>query len=282
MSYILDEEDYDKLNCKLSRLQENVIIQNFYSSSSSEQLEPKSIGRWIGPTGSYYGDYIYWDDQEWKVGSENVTLGRNSSKNTSDRITKRIAIGEDAGRYNQGGTSIAIGYKSGYTGQHQNSIILNATGINLDASSSGFFVAPISNKVTHYPLYYDTSSNEISYSRVPSASTQLLLKDNNDISWNLIASIENKQVVLQIKNINSSTMKTNSSLILGTLDLAYRTTYEVTFLGFGYVDDINFHQIYYFIIKTNGTIEIKNIDNTIFNSGKTINIYPTTFSYHVL
>ena len=56
-----------------------------------------------------------------------------------------IAIGHAAGQSNQGNNSIAIGLLSGQVGQAANSIALNASGNNLPAQNSGFFVNPVRN-----------------------------------------------------------------------------------------------------------------------------------------
>jgi hypothetical protein len=54
-----------------------------------------------------------------------------------------LAIGNQAGRINQGLNAIAIGDKAGQTNQSNNSIVLNATGAALDAVVPGFYVAPV-------------------------------------------------------------------------------------------------------------------------------------------
>jgi hypothetical protein len=54
-----------------------------------------------------------------------------------------LAIGNQAGRINQGLNAIAIGDKAGQTNQSNNSIVLNATGTALDAVVPGFYVAPV-------------------------------------------------------------------------------------------------------------------------------------------
>jgi hypothetical protein len=54
-----------------------------------------------------------------------------------------LAIGNQAGRINQGLNAIAIGDKAGQTNQSNNSIVLNATGAALDAVAPGFYVAPV-------------------------------------------------------------------------------------------------------------------------------------------
>lgn len=54
-----------------------------------------------------------------------------------------IAIGYQAGNYDQGAFSIAIGYQAGFTGQSTHSIVMNASGQELNAGSTGLFVKPL-------------------------------------------------------------------------------------------------------------------------------------------
>lgn len=79
-----------------------------------------------------------------------------------------ISIGNQAGRINQGEHTIAIGDQAGYSNQHSKSIIINASGISLDSSSTGgFFVKPINrneNYVDFQTVRYKPSSGEITYS----------------------------------------------------------------------------------------------------------------------
>ena len=97
-----------------------------------------------------------------------------------------VAIGDGAGSEYQGNYSIAIGHKAGgVTAQSQaaNSIILNASGTELNSANEGFFVNPIrsgSNGSGQYHLYYDVSSKEIKY------SNQGILVASNNIKANTI------------------------------------------------------------------------------------------------
>jgi hypothetical protein len=256
-----------------------------------------------GLDGGYFGDYIYWNQKdssgEWSVGSENITIGRNAGEIGNE--SHRIAIGQDAGRYYQGENTIAIGYKAGFTGQIANSIILNAKGVELDASSSGFFVAPIAKKSTSYSLYYDISSHEISYDSIPQSTaspplvtssfvSEMQLVDNNGITWDFVATKSSNLVLLQMKNINTSTMIDASSLILSTIETEYRTSYEIRSNASGYIcglgidcdNAVNFQNLYSVILRLDGKIEIRNIDNTEFKQNQNITVYPTTFIYHIL
>jgi len=79
-----------------------------------------------------------------------------------------IAIGRRAGDSGQGNRSIAIGELAGIVNQHTNTIILNATGSNLNSEiSNALYVAPIRNTTNANTLYYNSGSNEITYSANP-------------------------------------------------------------------------------------------------------------------
>jgi hypothetical protein len=102
------------------------------------------------------------------AGNENqgvnaIAIGDNAGWDSQN--DNAIAIGTDAGNMNQGSYSIAIGYQSGNTNQSSNSIIINATGDELNADTSGCFIAPIRGGVTGpQVLYYEPETKEITYS----------------------------------------------------------------------------------------------------------------------
>jgi Chaperone of endosialidase len=85
-----------------------------------------------------------------------------------------IALGKYAGYNTLGSRSIAIGSYAGYSYQYANSIALNATGIQLNPQTSGFFVAPIRAMASSHPtVMYDPILNEILYT-----SSDARLKSN--------------------------------------------------------------------------------------------------------
>ena len=77
---------------------------------------------------------------------------------------RAVAIGTLAGSSGQGEYAVAIGNFAGGTNQANNSIILNATGLSLDASTSGFFVAPIAANTAGNVVTYNTATKELTYS----------------------------------------------------------------------------------------------------------------------
>jgi hypothetical protein len=95
-------------------------------------------------------------------GPNSIALG--PAAGNSNQGNESISIGNTAGQTNQGNNSIAIGNQAGVTNQAAQSIILNALGEPLNASTDGFFVAPIRNDDTQTTqLAYNPTTNEIVY-----------------------------------------------------------------------------------------------------------------------
>jgi integrin beta 8/collagen type VII alpha len=159
------------------------------------------VGVYILDNGTFYGDYIFWNNNvspaKWDVGSSKINLGQNAGKfnqgtngfalgkesgNTNQKTNalaigyragftgqgqNTVAIGNNAGETNQGNNSIAIGNGAGVNDQSQNSIILNGRGGVLDASESGFYVAHVRDvSEINLLLYYRIDLNEILYTNV--------------------------------------------------------------------------------------------------------------------
>ena len=79
-----------------------------------------------------------------------------------------VALGYQSGFTGQGTAAVAIGAFAGQNTQASNSIILNATGTNLNSGTTGFFVKPIQNGTTgDYLLSYDNPTGEIKYIPTP-------------------------------------------------------------------------------------------------------------------
>lgn len=75
-----------------------------------------------------------------------------------------IQIGYEAGLFNQGEYSIAIGNKAGRNNQYPGSIVFNASPTVLDAAEPGLFVNPVRlDNTGNANLTYNTTTNEIAY-----------------------------------------------------------------------------------------------------------------------
>jgi hypothetical protein len=105
-------------------------------------------------------------------GDETVAIGQGAGNHKQG--TGAIAIGFNAGNTGQGANSIAIGnlagVGSGTSNQEPNTIILNATGMQVDGvtgQTGSFYVAPIrSDNTQTLGLAYNPSTNEIVTSTV--------------------------------------------------------------------------------------------------------------------
>ena len=93
-----------------------------------------------------------------------VAIGIGAGRDT--QLAGAIAIGAEAGGNSQGTYGIAIGFRAGRTNQASNTIILNATGANLNATTANTFtVAPVRNDVANVAqvMFYNTTSKEVTY-----------------------------------------------------------------------------------------------------------------------
>ena len=140
----------------------------------------ESLGVVPDPPVSGNGSYLYSKGGNWVVGSTIVTLGTDAG--LTNQGPYAVAIGTNAGYQDQSGDAIAIGRNAGYTGQGDNSIaighlaagsdtipqadnsiVLNASGVNVNATTMGFFVNPIRQATQSNVLGYNTTTNEITY-----------------------------------------------------------------------------------------------------------------------
>lgn len=76
----------------------------------------------LGVTGTFYSDYIFWNSNtvSWDVGNSTLHLGSFAGE-TGNGI-ETVALGYNAGGYNQSDYAIAVGSSAGQTGQGNKSI----------------------------------------------------------------------------------------------------------------------------------------------------------------
>tara|TARA_Y100000591_G_scaffold247537_1_gene218641 strand:- start:5981 stop:12223 length:6243 start_codon:yes stop_codon:yes gene_type:complete len=127
-----------------------------------------------------FGSFAGYENQEYnsiaigifagnKDQSDNaISIGTSAGQN--QQKSDAIAIGTNSGENNQEKNCIAIGKNAGKgnpmgQGQHENSIILNATGAQVDSDvSNALYIAPIRGPIEKTNvLFYDNSNNEITY-----------------------------------------------------------------------------------------------------------------------
>ena len=91
-----------------------------------------------------------------------VAIGWAAARDNQDAYA--IAIGDHAGFDTQGQDAIAIGRNAGRVNQHANSIILNATGLNLNSDDvSRLFIDPVRENATDRLMFYNITTKEVSY-----------------------------------------------------------------------------------------------------------------------
>jgi hypothetical protein len=130
-----------------------------------------------------------------------------------------IAIGNNAAIYQQGSNSIAIGFSSGAgptstSPQATNSIVLNASGGNLNANiANTFVVKPVRNANTANVMFYDSTSGEITYD-----SSNAITSVGNLVYLNIRDDSNANSVITQFAS-NSLPIWTNANS-----NAAYRVT----------------------------------------------------------
>ena len=90
-----------------------------------------------------------------------MALGALSAQNSQG--SRAVAIGYGAGNSNQGFNAIAIGNMAAPTNQYAGSIVLNASGGLLEASTNGLYIKPIRqvNEGSNPALVYNVVTSEI-------------------------------------------------------------------------------------------------------------------------
>jgi hypothetical protein len=115
-------------------------------------------------------------------GTQSIAIGQNAGYN--QQKSQAISIGLEAGRENQGQYSIAVGNKAGYSNQPSNTIILNATGLDLSgvtAQTDSLYIAPIRDTVaTTKGLFYNTTTKEVTTATLATVATSGSYNDLSD------------------------------------------------------------------------------------------------------
>lgn len=105
------------------------------------------------------GDFAGSDTQ----GSDAIAIGTSAGELTQN--LNAIAIGSDAGYDNQGTLAIAIGNQAGKTNQAARTIILNASGVEVNGvtnQTDSLYIAPIRSTATNSTsLVYNSTTKEV-------------------------------------------------------------------------------------------------------------------------
>jgi hypothetical protein len=183
-----------------------------------------------------------------------------------------VAVGASAGSLTQGIAAVAIGTLAGRTFQANNSIIINATGANLDQTTANTFtVAPVRNDVanTAQVMFYNTTSKEITYGNVISVagnitSGNLTVGSGTITGGNVNGAVFNGNVAFGTGTVGGSGNITGGNLITtGSGGSITMTGGNIT--GAGNIAAGN--------VSTTGNITAANF----FGNGNTLSNVATTF-----
>ena len=100
-----------------------------------------------------------------------VGIGRNAGQGAHQYS---VSLGYQAGYADDtalGDYAIAIGYRAGFTSGAINSIVLNASGSDLSAASSGLYINPVryeehQDEVNDGLMFYNQATKEVRYSYI--------------------------------------------------------------------------------------------------------------------
>jgi hypothetical protein len=137
----------------------------------------------IGFTGSSYGNYIYWNNSSWVVGSNNITLGSNAGKNGVG--SGSIAIGTNAlnntSTVPTGTQNICIGTNAGksLTTGSDNTIVGSSSGTSITSGNSNVVVGYNCGNGINNGIYNTLVGYGVSNTNNTSYSTALGYNSNN-------------------------------------------------------------------------------------------------------
>jgi hypothetical protein len=150
-------------------------------TSYFQSLTSLALGSGAGATAQGVGSVALGVNAGNDQGYYAVAIGIGSGRVAQS--DSAVAVGGEAGWVSQGINSVAVGYRAGTTNQANGSIILNATGANLNATTANTFtVAPVRNDVSTsnvgQVLFYNTTSKEITYGNTISIAGNLSVAGN--------------------------------------------------------------------------------------------------------
>jgi hypothetical protein len=156
------------------------------AGSSSQKASAVAIGNGAGSgSQSIYGIAIGYNAGHCIQSTNAIAIGRCSGFQC--QRPGAVAIGYNAGQFCQGADSIAIGRNAGVT-QTCNSIVINASGVTLNPTTSGFYVDPIRSATAGNVVVYDTTTKELTYTTLTTgitytASTSAPVSPVNGDQW---------------------------------------------------------------------------------------------------
>ena len=153
--------------------QEAAVACGFFSGNDSQGKYSIAVGNATGQ--SSQGDF-------------GVALGA-SSGNIHQGI-ESLACGSFSGHKNLGYQSVALGHRASYNGgDFSNTIVINATGTNLDPEGTDrTYIKPIREGLNNDFLFYDSISGEVTRSVAVNFTSNLLLNNQAGVSGEVLTS----------------------------------------------------------------------------------------------
>jgi hypothetical protein len=245
------------------------------SGTYGQNYEAVAIGNVAGHTGqNIYGIAIGSNAGADNQGQYSIAIGRLAGEHKQGEHS--IAIGKEAGHTGsgqpgQGNYAVAIGYRAGYTNQHNNTIVLNASGNELNtAATDAFYVKTIRDSPGPNSLYYNNNTGEITHSN----NNDYLLKTGGPMTGAILMN-GTTELRLGTNPVDSNGMRMYFDSGKGYLDLrgtefqvrtnasANPSTSSVRFK----VNDTNTTVINNFFVDGNTTLGNNvAVDKTTFNS----------------
>ena len=144
---------------------------------------------------------IGYQSGQFSQGLNSIAIGTNSGNSSQGMYA--TSLGFYSGNYNQGNYSIAIGYYAGTTGLAANSIVINATGEELDNNiPNACIISPVRNVNGDLAsqMFYNSITGEITWgTAVPSSlKYKTNIQEVNDETLSLLHQL--KSVEFDYKN----------------------------------------------------------------------------------
>jgi hypothetical protein len=181
-------------------------------------------------------------------GSSAVAIGAYAAQ--SNQGSAAVAIGLDAGQNDQGLNAIAIGAYAGQTSQAANSIVLNASGVALDTSNTGFYVNPVRYVAggSSNVLGYNTTTGEIFDTGSAGGGGSQTLQQVMDLG-------ANSNVTMNLTNATTGLSVSSNVIIGGSIEMpgGNMNAYSVSLMSAA-VDTLNANQMNAGILGLTGNL----------------------------
>ena len=203
-----------------------------YSGNEHQQEDAVAIGNAAGQyTQGYRAISIGTIAGSIRQDSYGIAVGYQAG--FMDQCNNAIAIGNSAGYQNQGKDSIAIGNKAGTTTTHNNTILLNATGVETNtADTSGLYINPIRVAQSDNVLMYNPTTKEVTTgTSINNASIDHFKTSRNltIVGGNTASSDTSFTLAYSLDGLDYIGVKDSSNILHDVYDLLYDNSKNMWF-----------------------------------------------------